>query len=257
MQNIFTEIFKIFFKLLIYMKLQTLKNRVEYMIEMLGFKSVAAFERHLGWGGGSVGSLKDTLTEKRIQSLKKAFPKVNIDFLLNGSGNLYVQQKSAIEDGYLFIDYPSAAETADEDETIKKKIERIIEGLKVDKLVKNQAEFAERCGYKNSFFSQIINQHIKMPKDFAEKVSAALQYYQCNADISFLTPKPEQTNNTNNSQDEMLSVGTQFNSEILSLLKNEFAEKSFQIREILSQNRMLIEGYNSLLDILKQKKNVQ
>ena len=243
------------------MKLQTLKNRVEYMIEMLGFKSVDAFERHLGWGGGSVGSLKDTLTEKRIQSLKKAFPRVNIDFLLNGSGSLYVQQKSPIEDGSLFIDYPSAAETADEDETIKKKIERIIEGLKVDKLVKNQAEFAERCGYKNSFFSQIINQHIKMPKDFAEKVSAALQYYQCNADISFLTPKPEQTNNKelpfDNPQDEMLSVGTQFNSEILSLLKNEFAEKSFQIREILSQNRMLIEGYNSLLDILKQKRNVQ
>jgi len=62
------------------MELQTLKNRVEFAIDRLGFKSVAAFERHLGWGGGSVSSLKDTLTDKRIQSLKTAFPNLNIDF---------------------------------------------------------------------------------------------------------------------------------------------------------------------------------
>lgn len=244
------------------MELQTLKNRVEFAIDRLGFKSVAAFERHLGWGGGSVSSLKDTLTDKRIQSLKTAFPNLNIDFLLNGSGNLFLSQSqskpNAVEDGSVFIEYPEV--TSEDNDTLKKRMENVIEILKDKKLIKNQAEFAEQCGYKNSFFSQIINQHVKMPKDFADKVRLAFKTFNQDFDISWLSPKTEQSAKElpfDSNQDEMLSVGTQLNTEILSLLKDEFAEKSFQIREILNQNRMLIEGYNSLLTILKQQRNVQ
>lgn len=66
---------------------QTFRDRLLTLIKALGL-SVRSFEQKIDVSNGYIRSMKNGMSNKKLQNLKSAFPQVNISWLLNGTGDM-------------------------------------------------------------------------------------------------------------------------------------------------------------------------
>lgn len=67
---------------------QTFRDRLLTLIKALGL-SVRSFEQKIDVSNGYIRSMKNGMSNKKLQNLKSAFPQVNISWLLNGTGDMF------------------------------------------------------------------------------------------------------------------------------------------------------------------------
>jgi len=137
------------------MELQTIKERVQYLIHELNL-SVAKFERTVGWSVGYVSTIKESFKLKKANEIKKVFKNVNIKFIMTGKGKL-------------FRNSPDDPRHKTE-ETYEGRFKKLVSQLRDKGLITNQTDLATKLGYNSSYLSTIANNRKRVPSNFIEKL---------------------------------------------------------------------------------------
>ena len=105
--------------------MSVVKERLLEFIEYLGIKK-NAFEQTIGVSNGFVNNTNDRITKRSLDSIKSAYPQLNIDWLINGRGEMILD---VVPD--------EAKHTSDIDSLIKR-IDKLIELHERDAVIHEQ-----------------------------------------------------------------------------------------------------------------------
>lgn len=82
-----------------------IKDRLLKFISSSGI-TVSEFERRASLSNGAVSKTNNNIRKSTLNSISSAFPNLNMDWLINGNGEMFIQSnKSGSEDGIIDYDY--------------------------------------------------------------------------------------------------------------------------------------------------------
>jgi transcriptional regulator with XRE-family HTH domain len=129
----------------------TLKSRLK---EYLNFKnfSDADFQNKTGVSRSYISTLKDTITSKTQKKIAKAFPDLNMDWLISGNGDMLQATEQIKERFFRYLDYKGL-----NDDVFQKLIDRSKNTvvLYLDEFLNNDFNFISHWKNKSEDFGSI------------------------------------------------------------------------------------------------------
>ena len=135
----------------------SLQDRINILVSNLNI-SKAEFERRVGWGTSAASRVPETASIERLESIKNAFPIVNLEWLYKGEGNMFLQS-----------DYEDFSQQIPNSRP--RLFASLINSLKAKKIISSQKDLAEKIGYNDTYLSQIINSNKNVSDSMFVKIA--------------------------------------------------------------------------------------